>query len=138
MKLNLIDTGDPLSPQPLNENAEKLEAKFTALDTADAAQQLIATALDTRVTALEVHKIAVGTYRGATAPNIIRVGFTPAAVLVSRPGDSSLAMCVTGRGHCTNQTSSPLLEIIPEGFCVNTNSYIWGDAGTLYNYVALA
>ena len=44
LKLNLIETSDPLSPAPLNENADTLDAALAALDetAADLTQRMIA------------------------------------------------------------------------------------------------
>lgn len=68
-KLNLIETGDPLSPAPLNENAEKTEAALEA-HTA-------------RITALENCRIMVGQYcgTGGLEEQIIDLGERPVAVL---------------------------------------------------------
>ena len=58
-KLNLIEKEDVFSPDALNENMEKLEVALEGkTDAADTG------ALDARVTALEVHKIAIGHYIG--------------------------------------------------------------------------
>ena len=71
-KFNLIEKQDTFSPDPLNENMEKVEG---ALETkADAA------AMDARVRELEVHKFVVGqTTEGGTEI----LGATPKALLIS-------------------------------------------------------
>ena len=87
LKLNLIETGDPISPAPLNENAQKLEAALAAETAAradaDAALAQADAALSGRVTALEAHKVVFGTYNGnGSKSQTISLGFTPKAVLV--------------------------------------------------------
>ena len=71
-KLNLIEKNDTFSPDPMNENMEKVEG---ALETkADFA------AINVRVRELEVHKFIVGkTTQGGTE----NLGATPKALLIS-------------------------------------------------------
>lgn len=93
-QLNKIDVDDNFSPVPLNENMDKVEAKFAALDGADAA-------LDSRVTALEGHKVAVGSYTGsgsAQSPTTVHLGFRPKAVLIQEAALSGDCYMTTGVG----------------------------------------
>ena len=85
-KLNLIETSDTFSPDPLNQNTQKIEEVMSA-ETAQRAAETAA--LDNRVTALELHKVAVGTYTGnattTSKTQTISLGFAPRVVLVQRP-----------------------------------------------------
>ena len=67
-KLNLIEKTDTFSPDPLNENMEKVEAAITAE----------AAALDQRLQVIEAHKIAIGS--AIYAGNTVHLGFTPRAL----------------------------------------------------------
>lgn len=79
-QLNLIEKTDTFSPDPLNENMEKVEA---ALETkADFA------AMDARVQELEVHQFIVGKTTQGDTENL---GATPKALIVYR----SYAIVVT-------------------------------------------
>ena len=77
LKLNLIETSDPLSPAPLNENTSTLDAALAALDetAADLTQRMIA---------LENCRMVAGWYQGNGDNNGITIdlGERPAAVLV--------------------------------------------------------
>ncbi|MDE6281631.1 MAG: hypothetical protein K2M15_07570 [Oscillospiraceae bacterium] len=80
-KLNLIESSDTFSPAPLNENTQKIEDALSA----ETVRRIAAdAALDSRVTALEVHKVAVGTYtgNGVADGQEINLGFAPSIVFV--------------------------------------------------------
>lgn len=96
-KLNLIETSDTFSPAPLNENAQKVEAQFSAEAAARAAETA---ALDQRVTVLEAKKIVAGTYTGdgVITGQTINLGFTPRVVYVQANGGLSW-LSVTGFGY---------------------------------------
>ena len=127
-KLNLIDMDDTFSPQPINENMGKLETALSALGGADAA-------LDGRVTALEAHKVVIGTYRGngtsASLYQTIHLGFTPLAVFVM--GENSNPEMATRIFPCR----SNVITIKDGGFVVgNTATYI-NVNGRNYVYLAI-
>lgn len=111
--LNLIELDDPFSPEPINQNTQKLAAKLSALDGADAA-------LGERVTVLEGHKLAVGTYIGSSSTHgvfqNIALGFKPRLVYV---------FCAR-LGHCLVTPSQPYqasgVVITENGFKVSCNS----------------
>ncbi len=91
-KLNLIDMDDNFSPDPMNKNMEKVEEALSA----EAGRRA---ALDSRVTVLEGHKIAIGTYTGTSARQTIQVGFRPKAVFIQKimvSGDCFLATALGG------------------------------------------
>lgn len=85
-KLNLIEKNDPFSPDPLNENAQKLEA---ALETARAGTA----ALEQRVSVLELHKYVAGYHGGS---GFVDLGFTPVAVFAI--GDKGNGFAIAGYG----------------------------------------
>lgn len=129
-KLNLIERTDVFSPDPLNENAQKVEAKLGALDSA-------AAGLDSRVTALEVHKIAIGTYTGIGKKFSIHVGFSPVAVLLSdTETNGGLSFVLTKEAPC-RVGAVVKVQLTEDGFeflevsSVNTLS-------RLFNYIAFA
>ena len=121
-KLNLIETSDTFSPAPLNENMEKLEDAISA-SAAD---------LDSRVTVLEGHKIATGTYSG-NAPSgnsiwqSIPLGFTPIFVYIQTIGGSVPVSVVSGGRH-------NYLLIEEGGFKVQNS---WNQSTSIYNFFAI-
>lgn len=124
-QLNLIETSDNFSPVPLNENMDKVEAKFAALDGADEA-------LDSRVTVLEAHRIAIGTYKGnGSTSQTIQLGFTPLAVLVM--GENSNPEMATGVFPCRSTT----MTIQEGGFTVTNNNTYMNASNRNYTYFAI-
>lgn len=128
-KLNLVERDDVFSPDPLNENMEKVERALADAETA----------LGQRVTALEVKKIVFGSYKPVPTKNgepmTIDLGFTPVAVL-AMPSDitqSSTALCVGDRIVRKNNQGIQM-KIVENGFYVaddmTSTHYI------CYNYVA--
>ena len=88
-KLNLIEKDDTFSPDPLNDNMEKveeaLERETAARQAADAAEAQARagadSALDTRLQAIEAHKIVFGSANNtSTTANL---GFTPLLLYVT-------------------------------------------------------
>ena len=88
-KLNLIEKDDTFSPDPLNDNMEKVEgalkAETGARQAADAAEAQARAdadaALDTRLQTIEAHKIVFGSAgNGSTTANL---GFTPLLLYVT-------------------------------------------------------
>lgn len=75
-KLNLIETSDTFSPNPLNDNMEKVEA---AMD-----------GLDQRIAAIEIHQLKVGTY-SAQDNLIVNVGFRPKFVIIHATNNTSFS-----------------------------------------------
>ncbi len=93
-KLNLIETNDPLSPAPLNENADKIEAALLT-KTAEARTD----GLEQRILTLESKPIIVGSYvgdKGTLATQFIPVGFTPSLVLVQ---SDTGGLCIAWTDH---------------------------------------
>ena len=88
-KLNLIEKDDTFSPDPLNDNMEKveraLEREAAARQAADAAEAQTRAdadaALDRRIQTIEAHKIVFGSAgNGSTTANL---GFTPLLLYVT-------------------------------------------------------
>ena len=92
-KLNLIETSDPFSPEPLNENAQAIEAQLAALDAAKAPRTALAAETAAREAALTALAAQMGTldtgrlrfkfdsYTGTgekyTVPNRLEFDFKP-------------------------------------------------------------
>lgn len=81
-KFNLIEPSDTFSPNPLNENMEKVEGALAALTSADAALRGTAADLQTRVATLEAHHIAIGSYQGTEKDWTLELGFTPLYIVI--------------------------------------------------------
>ena len=88
-KLNLIEKDDTFSPDPLNDNMEKVEgalkAETGARQAADAAEAQARadadSALDRRIQTIEAHKIVFGSANNtSTTANL---GFTPLLLYVT-------------------------------------------------------
>ena len=85
-QFNLIESGDTFSPQPLNENAEKME-------------QALAEHADILTGQL---KCATGTYKGngkygETKPTVLQVEFKPLFAMVFTPNDAFRVIGVVGQ-----------------------------------------
>lgn len=128
-KLNLIEPSDVFSPDPLNQNMEKVEA---ALDAARAEAKTGDGALDARVTMLEARKIIVGTYTGnGEQLRLVNVGFELQAVFIQSRG---LRPDFAVKDH----ECSPVFYLEGSGFRVGTNNtHTLNDQGRLYYYVAI-
>lgn len=135
-QLNLIETSDPFSPVPLNENAGILEAQLARLDGADAALEARADGLEGRVTALEVHKMAVGNYVGNkgfsdSSWRTFELGFTPILVIVQLATSTRCSIIAKNQVHTS-------LAIIENGFQVrNVDSAEYNYSSYKYFYFAL-
>ena len=138
-QLNKIETDDPLSPAPLNENADKLEAAITAE----------AAALEQRIVTLEAHRIYVGSYTGtSTYDNMtqtIHLGFTPIAVLVQIYAPDHLYSEKKAMHLLTPENQplggamgdEPMMWIVDGGFAAKTDSSgEWNDEGKTYHFIA--
>ena len=134
LKLNLIETGDPISPAPINENAQKIEAALTSEATA---RQTADAALDSRVTALELHKIVLGSYSGSSAAQTIELGFTPKFVITQALSYSlgpRLSLC----SDLMPDRGNPHFRIIEGGFTVSGDQPYVNSSSNTYIYLAFA
>ena len=78
--LNLIETSDTFSPDPLNQNAQLLE---DAVEAEAAARTAADSALSQRLQVFEAHRLKYGTYRSdVDQPLYVNVGFKPAFVFI--------------------------------------------------------
>lgn len=133
-KLNLIENSDTFSPDPLNDNMEKVEAAFQAASDARAAESAARkdadTALSKRVTALELRKLICGSYtgNGKLEDRMIQLPFTPIAVLICSV-DTKIAVreMVIAEQFSQPTSASPTCKIVDGGFMI----YFYGNA---YNY----
>ena len=127
-KLNLIETSDPFSPAPLNENAQKTEA---ALAAEAAARQ----ALDGRVQVLELRRIVVGSYAGSgiQTDQFIGLDFTPAVVFSGMAGDVNVfSMAIPDSPN--SEAGKIQLRVEENGFRVFNAQ---NSQNLKYHYVAL-
>ena len=128
-KLNLIEPSDPFLPDSLNENTRKLETVVS--ETLEG--------MDARVTVLEAHKFACGTYLGTRKEGseiqFVPLPFTPRAVLTHMsPGSysfSSQAFTVAS-DHVPENAALILVE---NGFHVRSDVNLHN---VYYNFVAFA
>lgn len=129
-KLNLIETSDTFSPNPLNENMEKVE---DAIDDARAEARAGDGALDRRVIVLEGRRLVVGAYTGdGKFTQSVELGFTPIAVLLQHWG-SLFCMAVTGVPYRGDG-----ITITENGFIVSAsyNSAL-NDSEKEYSFLAI-
>ena len=130
-KFNLIEPSDTFSPDPLNENAQKLEAALgTKADTAQTAAA--AAALEQRVQVLELHKMAAGYYIGdggqSDKAQFIDLGFTPAIVVTDLPNQTH-----TNPILCTQDYPGASISIVPGGFKVYLSTPTISDSNANHN-----
>lgn len=93
-KLNLIEPDDPFLPDGLNQSAQKIENVLAGEAAARAAGDA---ALDQRVTVLEGHRMAYGTYTGnGAASQFIPLPFTPTALFIQTIAYAQKAEMVVG------------------------------------------
>lgn len=138
-KFDLIETSDTFSPEPLNENMEKVEAQLAAVraeaKAGDAAEAQARAALAQRVTVLEKPRFACGSYSGDGAKTrIIPLPFQPKAVLVFTNGVNGYLILSTSGDSYGVLTSS--------GFQVGYNTDLSASSlnhpGSNYRYRYLA
>lgn len=136
-QFNLIEPSDKFSPDPLNENMEKVEEALAAkTDAGDHA------ALERRVVSLEGSHIAAGTYVGVTnsadnSPQFIDLGFTPAMVVASL-GSGKTAVLVRSGGTWAAGAFAPAMTLTEGGFIVcNAPNLELNIKNKEYPYIAI-
>lgn len=129
--LNLIETSDTFSPDPLNQNAQALE---DAVEAARAEAQAADSALDARLKVFEAKHVKVGMYRvlNSNVPLTINVGFTPKVVLAFDPSGLRFGALYTGY----SMSSHPSYEIVSGGFRINSVTANGLSAGGYFVYIA--
>lgn len=148
-KLNLIERDDVFSPAALNENAQKVEGALEAVtahaDAGDRAEAAARAVLAQRVTALEAHKMVVGSYTGngdSSNGQTINLGFTPAAVLLCTYATQRFYMLTEDNPVFANSSSTVhyYTRIVKGGFWAKSGySYgEWNAQNAKYYFIALA
>lgn len=143
-KFNLIEGSDDVSPVPLNENMEKVEAQFGAVETA----------LADGLTAVEASlgsggktaRIAYGKYTGngkcgAAYPNSLTFDFAPKVVFVARTtvGYNPVLMVAGGvsTSYCQLTWSGNRVSWYDNRGNYATSTEQLNDSGIVYSYVAI-
>lgn len=116
-KLNLIETDDNFSPNPLNENTQKLETTLAALNAGGEARAAEIAGLDQRLKAFEARKFAAGTFKGTGQSLNVTLDFTPKVVIIHSGYGSKCAMFIEGQ---TSQNGS----IHANGFTVTSSELL--------------
>lgn len=134
-KLNKPGIDDPLAIAPLNENMDKLEAAIIA---ESETRQDETAALDLRVSAMEIHKIAIGGYYGEEVNGkTVNLGFTPKFVLIGGADDHVCGL-ITEKYPCQEDVRGAVCgKIVENGFLLSGGRPLAGG-GYRYNYVAFA
>ena len=137
-KLNLIESSDPFLPEGLNANTQKVEDVLAARE---ALSDEKLAEMDSRVTVLEGHKLAFGTYKGevyahVTQAQTIHVGFDPAAVFL-QGGNTSLFLAWREMDYSSPYST---FSFVKGGFEVRSiaNSASLNAKDSTYIYLALA
>ena len=132
-KLDLIEKEDAFSPDALNENTQKVEE---ALIAHEGAVKEVTDGLDQRVTVLEAHKFACGSFQTPSdnGPLVVELGFTPKAVFISRQRSDhpDCLILIT-----QSETKNMYLRIVEGGFRHICNNGYTAYGGT-YHFIAFA
>ena len=132
--LNLIETSDTFSPDPLNQNAQLLEG---AVEAEAAARTAADSALSQRVTVLEARRLVAGVFAGNGTSQVIQLGFTPRAVLVldKRVGAACQALAV-GTDSAYYDNVNTAIKIVDGGFETRNYSNHFNTQGSQYHFIA--
>ena len=139
-KLNLIEKDDTFSPDPLNDNMEKveraLEGVTTHADAGDAAEAQARAdadaALDRRIQVFEAHHVAVGTYTPQEDKvTNVDIGFSPSMILIHALGTTdTCGVLMAGHDHPNGKITSNGFQIGAAGSGGNINYFY------MYAYIA--
>ena len=133
-QFKLIEGSDDFSPQPLNDNVEKVEQALTEFEAA----------LEEVQEATQVLPYATGTYTGdGSATNrTITLGFRPKFVIITgmsrgtnEDSDSLDRFGLIGLG----KVSSDVASLTNTGFTIQNNTYEYpqlNQSGSTYSYIA--
>ena len=131
-QLNLIEASDTFSPDPLNENARRLEQAISAEAAAqDQARAADIAALDQRLQVFEAKHIAVGTYYPQTDIDV-DLGFAPSCVVILALGPNNCCgILLRDRPHSSGKITS-------NGFHIQSGgpSSMIGYCNLSYGYIA--
>ena len=107
--LNLIETSDTFSPDPLNQNAQLLE---DAVEAARTEFQAADSALDQRLQVIEAHRFKYGTYKSEEYKKLtVNLGFRPKVVFLQNCNGSGSRILFD-----TTSTVPQSMRIINNGF----------------------
>lgn len=133
-KLNKPGVDDPITPVPLNENADKLDEALAALSQ--------------RVTVLEAKKIVTGRYVGdGASERVFDLGITPKAMIFSRYTTNSSGMSsntlsfIIPESEYPNATTPKTMELTETGFLTRIGFMNINDMNKLndvYHFIALS
>lgn len=119
-KLNLIERNDPFSPDALNQNTQKVEDAMAAHEAG----------IEQRLTVLEAHRIAYGTYTGNGQNNrFIFLPFTPKLVVLI---GSNVAAT-----HDNGNAVTSSVKLGENGFTVVSTNY-YNHEGWPCTYIAFS
>ena len=111
-KFNLIETGDTFSPDPLNENMEKVESALAAVYT-------------TMGTGGQTCRIACGSFTGNGSTQTLTFDFYPLAVLLATKTTTGTSTALLVRG-CSSSTG---------GAGGSISSVEWKENGLSYSSI---
>ncbi len=143
-KFNLIEGSDDVSPAPLNENMEKVETRFGAVEAALA--DGLAAVEASLGTGGKTARIALGKYTGngrcgAAHPNSLTFDFAPKVVFVARTTVAyGPVLMVTGgvsTGYCQLTWSGNRVSWYDNRGDYATATEQLNDSGVVYSYVAI-
>lgn len=133
-KLNKPGVDDPITPVPLNENADRLDEALAALSQ--------------RVTVLEAKKIVTGRYVGdGASERVFDLGITPKAMIFSRYTTNSSGMSsntlsfIIPESEYPNATTPKTMELTETGFLTRIGFMNINDMNKLndvYHFIALS
>ncbi|MCI8699145.1 MAG: hypothetical protein HFF29_08595 [Oscillospiraceae bacterium] len=128
-KLNLIEKTDTFSPDPLNDNMEKVER---ALEAETAGRSAADAALDRRLQVFEAHHVAVGTYTPQKDKvTNVDIGFSPSMILIHALGTTdTCGVLMAGHDHPNGKITSNGFQIGAAGSGGNINYFY------MYAYIA--
>lgn len=124
-QFNLVEAGDTFSPDPLNENMEKVEAAFTGTKTMVA--QLAAEIMTAVGRGGHTARISFGSYvgtgsHGAGSPNFLTFDFKPLLVCAGSTASPQAHLFFYAKSSC-----EPIGGLTHTSF--PTTSVTWGDDG---------
>ena len=141
-QFKLIEGSDDFSPQPLNDNVEKMEEVLTELDTAIVVVQ---SAMDEVADAFTPDNLpyVTGSYTGdgSTANRTITLGFKPKFVITTGTSRSTSyeAEALTRFGLIGPGASGTIAGLTNTGFVISNGSFQYPQlnvSGCTYGYVA--
>lgn len=139
-QLNLIETDDAFSPNPLNDNTQKLEAALQAAEAAQAAETQARresdSALAQRIAHIESFKMVSGAYQGNNKERVFDLGFRPQLVLIS--SEATSGVLTRSAGEVIGNTHVVVGAIVSNGFKVFAHERAkFNNENNYYHYFAM-